>query len=146
MDSIIHETARYINLIPLGIVHQLLEDVTFDNYCLPKGLLLLPNIRYIHFDKNIWGDPENFRPERFMENAGGSPSLKSFVVPFQPGRRSCPGESTAKSVIFLVATKFFQKYKFSSAPSVSCPKEYAKHPPGLDMLIQDLHVVATPRF
>jgi cytochrome P450 len=32
-----------------------------------QGTLLALNFYSIHMDKSYWGDPENFRPERFLD-------------------------------------------------------------------------------
>jgi methyl farnesoate epoxidase/farnesoate epoxidase len=52
-------------------------------------------------DPEYWGDPEAFRPERFLDPATGSLIRKERFVPFGFGKRVCMGESLAKSELFL---------------------------------------------
>lgn len=44
-------------------------------------------INYIpfHMDEKIWGDPENFRPERFIANGLLNPALDKSL-PFGAGK------------------------------------------------------------
>lgn len=109
LNVVILETFRYTNLVPAGIAHELLEDVVFEECVLPKGLMLMPNIQYVHNDKQIWTDPENFRPERFLLNDGGNPKLKEFVIPFLIGKRTCPGDQTTKNIYVFGGSKIVSK-------------------------------------
>jgi len=49
--------------------------------------MLNPQLEAIHNDPRIWGDPETFRPERFLD---GKPSLTEYI-PFGGGKRRCIG-------------------------------------------------------
>lgn len=42
------------------------------------------NLMMLHMDKDIWGDPENFRPERFLRNGELDLSLDKSL-PFGAG-------------------------------------------------------------
>ncbi|CAL8123353.1 unnamed protein product [Orchesella dallaii] len=111
-DAVIQETFRISPLAAMGIVHELSESIEFQGHTLPKGLLLLPNIYHVHHDEKTWGDPENFRPERFLnpEETEVNKSLTENLVPFQAGKRQCVGETLARDVIFLFIVKLFQTY------------------------------------
>lgn len=143
INAVIYETFRFTNLVPAGIAHELLEDVTFENYLLPKGLLLLPNVYHVHNDKKIWTDPENFRPERFLKDSG-DPKLKDFVIPFLVGKRTCPGDQTTKNVLFLAAAKLFQKFSFQTLPGIPV-REYMEPDPNLGVIIKKLGVKVSLR-
>lgn len=48
----------------------------------------MPNVYAAHFSKEIWGDPDNFRPERFLTADGLVDSkMESFVIPFGGGKK-----------------------------------------------------------
>lgn len=38
--------------------------------CLLQNTTVLFSIYSVHMDKNYWGDPEKFRPERFLDANG----------------------------------------------------------------------------
>ncbi|CAL8123381.1 unnamed protein product [Orchesella dallaii] len=77
-EAVIQEILRITSLAPLGLMHELLHDIEFHGYLLPKGLLLIPNMYHVHNDKKIWGDPGNFRPERFL-NEDESRVIQKFA-------------------------------------------------------------------
>ena len=52
-------------------------------------------------DPEYWGDPETFRPERFLDSKTGTVIRKEQFVPFGFGKRVCMGESLAKGELFL---------------------------------------------
>ncbi|CAL8136478.1 unnamed protein product [Orchesella dallaii] len=112
-EAVILEIFRITSIGPFGVVHTALEDISLKNeYSIPKGTLLIPNIYYIHHNKEIWGDPEQFRPERFLTSENLVDSIKAeFVIPFQVGRRKCLGESLARDVTFLYVTKLLQMFE-----------------------------------
>ena len=63
------------------------EDVELGGYLLPKGTMIIPEIRSIHMDPNEWPEPEVFRPERWIDDAGKVRKSDSFM-PFSAGLHS----------------------------------------------------------
>lgn len=107
------ETLRMSSFAPTGIPHVLLEDVQYEEFYLPKDLILIPNIYHANHNVNVWGDPENFRPDRFLEGTETERKrLRDSVASFQEGKRRCVGEQMAKDNLFLFAARLFQKYSF----------------------------------
>ncbi len=72
----------------------------FGSFVLPKGGYLMINIYGIHHSATAWGDPEVFRPARFMpEEFRG----KSFAfLPFGHGSRICIGKPMAMTECQLI--------------------------------------------
>jgi cytochrome P450 len=65
----------------------------------PPGAVLIANAFLVHHDPEIYPDPFAFRPERFLESAGGqgggrAPQTYTWL-PFGGGRRRCLGASFA---------------------------------------------------
>lgn len=50
-----------------------------------QNTLVYTSIYGVHFDKKIWGDPEVFRPERFI-NSEGKLVKKDYSIPFGAGK------------------------------------------------------------
>jgi cytochrome P450 len=42
----------------------------------------------IHRNKEHWGDPENFRPERFIDKEGKLIANDEWLLPFGSGRNA----------------------------------------------------------
>lgn len=47
---------------------------------------MIPSLYAFHMDKNIWGDPENFRPQRFLDSEGNFSLKKDITLPFGAGK------------------------------------------------------------
>lgn len=77
--------------------------------------MIFANLYAVHFNPQVWGDPQVFRPERFL-SADGSTFIRSdHVIPFGYGKRSCPGVPLAESEMFLFMTSFLQRFIIKSA-------------------------------
>jgi cytochrome P450 len=61
----------------------------------PPGVVLIVNAFLVHHDPDIYPDPYAFRPERFLERAGGRTPGTYTWLPFGGGRRRCLGASFA---------------------------------------------------
>ncbi|XP_069999742.1 cytochrome P450 2U1-like [Penaeus vannamei] len=105
------EVFRFGSITPLAL-HGNPEETTINGYRIPKRSWVIGNIWGIHWDKKLWGDPENFRPERFLDDEG-QVVRSEHVVPFSVGRRNCLGESLARIEAFQFLTAMLQRYRFS---------------------------------
>jgi len=45
----------------------------------------IANLYGAHMDPKVWGDPENFRPERFLDE-GNNLIRRDDIIPFGLGR------------------------------------------------------------
>ncbi|KAF4524067.1 hypothetical protein B566_EDAN013015 [Ephemera danica] len=66
-----------------------------------------------NMDPKIWGDPENFRPERFITD-DGSYQRNEHLLSFGAGSRACMGETLARYSIMLYLAALVQRYQFRS--------------------------------
>ncbi|XP_015429299.1 PREDICTED: probable cytochrome P450 304a1 [Dufourea novaeangliae] len=110
-EATIRESFRYETLTPFGILHKSLRDGTLCGYNIPKNTVLIANLSGMHSDPDLWGDPENFRPERFLKEDGGLG--KDFTFPFGFGQRVCAGETFARYNIFEAFAALMQNFNFS---------------------------------
>jgi len=109
------EILRISSLVPFGTVHRTLEDVTFHSYQIPKDTIIMANLYQVHHDKEIWGDPETFRPERFLTKDGSQIDVNHpKILPFSIGKRQCLGEVLGRNNIFLFLTSLFQRFDILS--------------------------------
>ena len=76
-----------------------------------------------------WKDPKRFDPARFME--AGKFQRDDRVIPFQIGKRVCPGESLAKAQLFLFLVGLIQKFKFEAAEGPGALVNYDVKPGGV---------------
>ncbi|XP_071495586.1 cytochrome P450 2D15-like [Diadema antillarum] len=106
------EVLRFRPILPLGVPHVTTEDVRVRDYVIPRGSTIMMNILAIHSDPKIWGDPEVFRPERFL-NADGTEFVKNKAyMPFGAGRRVCVGEQLARMEFFIFVVTLVKHLSF----------------------------------
>ena len=68
--AFILEVLRITSIVSLGVTHVAAENVSVGGYNVPKGSTVVPNIWAIHRDPAVWMDPEEFRPDRFLDDSG----------------------------------------------------------------------------
>ncbi|CAG5120658.1 unnamed protein product [Candidula unifasciata] len=120
LNAAIMETQRSASIVPFSLVHMCTADTTVLGYFIPKGTVIFPNLDAVLLDKKTWGDPLNFRPERFLD-AEGNLVIPEQFVPFSLGRRVCLGESLAKMELFLFLSALIQKFEFLPADPNNLP-------------------------
>ena len=115
-EAAIMECLRIANIVPIILPHNCMEDCEFEGYKIPKGTQILANLWTVNRDPEIWGDPEVFRPERFLDSCGNllppENKLRQAWLLFGVGRRICVGEVMARSRMFLYVTSLIQKFRF----------------------------------
>jgi cytochrome P450 len=101
---------RYI--VPLGLPHKATVDMELGGHKIKKDTTIFSAMSLGMHHKETWGDPDIFRPERFLdekERFSGRPN--PLYIPFSAGRRSCPGEKLALADIFFIIARFVQQTK-----------------------------------
>ncbi len=115
------ETLRHFSITPLGgAPHVAREDTELKGYgAVPKGTTFIINAWSLHHDKAFWGDPENFRPERFLDEHGkllaADHPKRKHLLPFSAGPRSCMGEVFAMALLFLWTSALVNKFVIKTA-------------------------------
>ncbi|XP_036141528.1 probable cytochrome P450 304a1 [Monomorium pharaonis] len=69
LEAVIRETLR-IETITVSTVHRCARKTTLGGYEIPENTPIFINLAAIHHDSDLWGDPEVFRPERFLKEDG----------------------------------------------------------------------------
>lgn len=70
VEAVLSEIQRISNVAPLGIAHRCTESAQFRQFVIPKDTIVLVSLFSVNMDKEYWKDPENFRPERFLNDNG----------------------------------------------------------------------------
>ena len=122
LEATITETLRLSSVGSLAIPHKTTVDMTLQGYSIPKGTTVIPNLWSLHHDPEIWDDPYDFRPERFLDEKGTFvPPKADRFLPFSAGRRVCLGESLARIELFLVLARLLHSFKFENPPGCDLP-------------------------
>jgi cytochrome P450 len=88
------------------------EDVNIDGTDITAGTEVMVCSLASHRDKNIFEDPDTFKPERWFENRE---LAKGEYFPFLFGKRQCIGKDLAWMEISLVLTKIAKKFNIELA-------------------------------
>jgi cytochrome P450 len=84
----------------------------------PEGCALVANAYLIHHDPDIYPDPYEFRPERFLDEGPGTYTW----IPFGGGRRRCLGASFAMLEMKIVLPAVLARFELH-------PSEPGPEPP-----------------
>nr|XP_002730849.1 PREDICTED: steroid 17-alpha-hydroxylase/17,20 lyase-like [Saccoglossus kowalevskii] len=120
-DAVIHELMRIRTVVPMSIPHKALVDSSIGGYLIPKNTWVMVNLWAVQMDEKHWDNPQEFRPERFIDKDGSLKAKQDNFIPFSAGRRVCLGESLAKPEIFLMFTYLYQRFAFSQVPGKALP-------------------------
>ncbi len=94
MQAVISETLRVRPVVPL-VVRVLQAPLRVGARELPAGTRVVPSIYLTNRNPRVYDSPEEFRPERFLERAGGRDINPYSWIPFGGGIRRCIGASFA---------------------------------------------------
>ncbi|XP_054289481.1 methyl farnesoate epoxidase-like [Macrosteles quadrilineatus] len=142
-EALIMEVLRFTNIATVTVPHRAKQQVLLDSYIIPKDVTLLVSLYSVHMDPDHWGDPQNFRPERFLD-AEGNVKPDDWLIPFGLGRRRCLGETLARPMLFLFLTSLLFHFRVSLPPGAALPS-YAPVD-GAILAPPPFSCVLTPRF
>lgn len=110
LRGIVNETLRMYPSGPLLVPHESSEDCTVGGFHVPRGTMLLVNAWAIQNDPKLWVQPEQFKPERFLNV---QEERDGFIwLPFGTGRRGCPGEGLANRIVGLALGSLIQCFEW----------------------------------
>ncbi|GMR46743.1 hypothetical protein PMAYCL1PPCAC_16939, partial [Pristionchus mayeri] len=112
-SAAITELQRVANIGPLNVTHRTVKDTKVDGHVIPNDTLIMAQIYNVMKRGEIFEDPDEFKPERFLMADGKTPSNATLeqAIPFSMGKRICAGESLARMELFLGLACILQKYR-----------------------------------
>ncbi|XP_053381879.1 cytochrome P450 1A1-like [Mercenaria mercenaria] len=112
-EAVLHEVMRVSCVLPFALPHYTTKDTQLLGRLIKRDTVIIFNLHSVAFDKDLWGDPETFRPERFLTADGVDRGKCSLVPAFGFGRRKCIGENLVRMVIFVLFSTLLQKCSFT---------------------------------
>ncbi|KAI0976323.1 cytochrome P450 [Xylaria arbuscula] len=108
LRACIKETMRWRPNVPTGVAHEMEVDDIFRGYYLPKGTRILPLDWAFLRNPVKYPDPDNFRPERWLEPDWPTyqepltqyPTIKGMTS-FGWGQRQCLGQTLTQDELIV---------------------------------------------
>ncbi|KAG1729789.1 cytochrome P450 [Suillus lakei] len=113
VEALAKEIIRWNPIAPTGFPHCVTEDDIHDGYYIPKGSVIIPNIWFMLNNPEIYANPSEFNPERFLANGGKKPETEPRTTAFGFGRRICPGLLFAETSIWLSTVRSLAVFDIS---------------------------------
>jgi cytochrome P450 family 135 len=110
LEAVVKESMR-LHPVIYGVARMLTEDVELGGYRIPAGYTVLPGIGPVHADPAHHTDPQQFRPERFLD---GSATTATWL-PFGGGARRCLGAGFALLEAGTILREVLLRYRISPA-------------------------------
>ncbi|KAF3818128.1 hypothetical protein GH733_012436 [Mirounga leonina] len=112
-DAVLHKVQRLLALVPMGVPRALSRTTCFRGCTLPQGIEVSPLLSSVLHDPEVFGQPDEFNPDRFLD-AGGRFQKQEAFLPFSLGKRVCLGEGLARAELFLLLTTILQAFSLES--------------------------------
>jgi cytochrome P450 len=104
LDATVKETLRARPVI-LDVARKLTEPATIGGYRLEAGRFVLAAIAALHYREDVFPDPEEFRPERFLDG-----KVDNYAwIPFGGGIRRCIGAAFAEYEMRIILREFVER-------------------------------------
>ncbi len=115
-----------------------IEAFDMDGYHFPAGTIVMINQWVLHHLPELWGDPETFRPERWLDDEQQKIPQGAYF-PFGAGPRMCIGMPFAQMEARLLVATILQRYEPQLVPGfpvVLQPRVTIRPKYGMRMILQ----------
>ncbi|KAG6836306.1 hypothetical protein H0H93_009279 [Arthromyces matolae] len=143
LPAVMKEVLRFAPVANLALPHSVTQDDEYKGYRIPKGATVMANVWAILHDAELYPNPHEFSPERFLaqkQDVDRQPDPRAYAFGF--GRRRCPG------LIFAETTMLLNMAGILSAFSISLPngsRPTVQFTPGITSHIKPFDIVIKSR-
>ncbi|GMJ04919.1 cytochrome P450, family 71, subfamily B, polypeptide 13 [Hibiscus trionum] len=120
LKCIIKETLRLHPVVPLLMPRETSARIKLQGYDIMPKTRVLINAWAIQRDPKVWENPEDFVPERFVDNTIDFRGSNFEFIPFGAGRRGCPGISFGVAVLESVIANLLYWFDWKLPDDVDC--------------------------
>ncbi|MED6225403.1 hypothetical protein PIB30_093370 [Stylosanthes scabra] len=114
LRAVVKETFRLHPPAPFLLPHKSSsqEDIELCGFMVPKNAQVWVNVWGMGRDSSIWTNPNEFMPQRFLENNNNIDFRGNDfeLIPFGAGRRICPGLPLASRSVHIVLASLLYGY------------------------------------
>ncbi|KIK64003.1 hypothetical protein GYMLUDRAFT_161640 [Collybiopsis luxurians FD-317 M1] len=157
LSALYKEVLRYAPVSNLGkllpaLPHRVIQDDIYECFMIPKDSTVIANTWAILHDPELYPEPSQFNPNRFIDDAligVGAGSKQPELNPdprgycFGYGRRSCPGLQFAEISSLLIMSRVLSRFNVSLPAGTDVPE--IEFTPGITSHIKPFDVVIKSR-
>ncbi|KAK9115185.1 hypothetical protein Syun_021982 [Stephania yunnanensis] len=122
LHACLKETLRLHPPVTFLLPHRATETCEVMNCTIPKDSQIFVNTYSIHRDPEVWEDPLEFKPERFLNSTVDYQGNDFHYIPFGAGRRICPALNMASRATRFILASLVHNFEWS-LPGGMKPKE-----------------------
>ena len=109
LTAVCQEALRIYPITPTTFVRELHEPTTLAGYAFEAGTALMPATYIIHQNPDLYPNPKQFRPERFLDRQ----YAPHEYLPFGGGHRRCIGSALAMMELKLSVATLLQQFELT---------------------------------
>ncbi|WCJ35134.1 cytochrome P450 family 71 subfamily B polypeptide 26 [Euphorbia peplus] len=112
LKAVVKETMRLQPTVPLLVPREVSENCNLEGYDIEAKTIVYVNTYAIGRDPEVWENPEEFYPERFIGSSIDMKGQDYELIPFGAGRRICPGIYMGISTVELSLANLLYKFNW----------------------------------
>ncbi|EPS68900.1 hypothetical protein M569_05868, partial [Genlisea aurea] len=147
LEAVVKETLRKHPPIYFLLSHAATQEMELGGYTIPADVNVEFYTGGISEDPEMWDNPTEFRPERFLTGDGVEVDITGMrgvrMLPFGAGRRICPAWTLGVLHVNLLLAKMVQAFKW--LPSPEYPPSAAEIFAGTVVMKNSLRAIILPR-
>ncbi|XP_016651075.1 PREDICTED: cytochrome P450 71A24-like [Prunus mume] len=113
LKAVTKETLRFHPPLPLLFPRMSIRDVEVNGYNIKANTHVFINAWQIGRDPKLYNKPEEYEPERFLNNGIDYKGNDFELIPFGAGRRVCPGIQFAMAVNEIALANIVHKFDWA---------------------------------
>ncbi|GFP93254.1 cytochrome p450 98a2 [Phtheirospermum japonicum] len=145
LQCVAKEALRLHPPTPLMLPHRANANVKIGGYDIPKGSNVHVNVWAVARDPEVWNNPSEFRPERFLEEDVDMKGHDYRLLPFGAGRRVCPGAQLGINLVTSMIGHLLHHFDWA-APSTQQEIDMGENPGLVTYMRTPLEAIPTPRL
>ncbi|KAK9894986.1 cytochrome P450 [Cystobasidium minutum MCA 4210] len=110
---------------------------------IPRGTHMSLDVQSLHHDPYYWPDPEEFKPDRFIDTENYKYDRDNFI-PFSSGARSCVGRKFAEVEMVAILVTLCRNYRIVLPESMQGPPGETKEAMRARVLLNRSMITLTP--